>query len=130
MFCWHFLLYLLNMVIHVCALLCFVGQSQKTDLTETEVIIIGVICAVILLSLIIVLIVIICRRRTNGRRPIHVDPCSSSWYWLFTAGVYLSHDLLKNRKNAHKCCRLQILWTGSVCFVMRSRVHFLYRYLK
>lgn len=65
------------MVIHVCALLCFVGQSQKNDLTETEVIIIGVICAVILLSLIIVLIVIICRRRTNGRRPIHVDPCSS-----------------------------------------------------
>lgn len=60
------------MVIHVCALLCFVGQAQKTDLTETEVIIIGVICAVILLSLIIVLIVIICRRRTNGRRPIHV----------------------------------------------------------
>lgn len=60
------------MVIYVCALLCFVGQAQKTDLTETEVIIIGVICAVILLSLIIVLIVIICRRRTNGRRPIHV----------------------------------------------------------
>lgn len=43
------------------------GQSQKTDLTETEVIIIGVICAVILLSLIIVLIVIICRRRTNAK---------------------------------------------------------------
>uniref|UniRef100_K1QUJ4 Uncharacterized protein n=1 Tax=Magallana gigas TaxID=29159 RepID=K1QUJ4_MAGGI len=45
----------------------FGGQSQKTDLTETEVIIIGVICAVILLSLIIVLIVIICRRRTNAK---------------------------------------------------------------
>nr|XP_034301640.1 uncharacterized protein LOC105328290 isoform X4 [Crassostrea gigas] len=45
----------------------FQRQSQKTDLTETEVIIIGVICAVILLSLIIVLIVIICRRRTNAK---------------------------------------------------------------
>jgi len=43
------------------------GQATKTDLTETEVIIIGVICAVILLSLIIVLIVIICRRRTNAK---------------------------------------------------------------
>ena len=51
---------------HVLILLCFLGQATKTDLTETEVIIIGVICAVILLSLIIVLIVIICRRRTNG----------------------------------------------------------------
>lgn len=43
------------------------GQADKTDLSETEVIIIGVICAVILLSLIIVLIVIICRRRTNAK---------------------------------------------------------------
>nr|XP_022324677.1 hemicentin-1-like isoform X3 [Crassostrea virginica] len=45
----------------------FQRQATKTDLTETEVIIIGVICAVILLSLIIVLIVIICRRRTNAK---------------------------------------------------------------
>lgn len=56
----------LNTMTHVLILLCFLGQATKTDLTETEVIIIGVICAVILLSLIIVLIVIICRRRTNG----------------------------------------------------------------
>ncbi|XP_056010232.1 hemicentin-1-like isoform X3 [Ostrea edulis] len=46
----------------------FQRQAQKTDLTETEVIIIGVICAIILLGLIIVLIVIICRRRTNAKQ--------------------------------------------------------------
>ncbi|XP_061183978.1 cell adhesion molecule DSCAM-like isoform X2 [Saccostrea echinata] len=50
--------------VHLAAL---IRQADKTDLSETEVIIIGVICAVILLSLIIVLIVIICRRRTNAK---------------------------------------------------------------